>query len=56
MTSYIEPLMGISPNSTAMVPEWSPTKIIKMVLISCINRSRGQKIGFQYATFKNLLV
>jgi len=27
-----------------------------MVLIGCISRSRGQKIGFQYAIFKNLLV
>jgi len=56
MTSNIEPLMEISPNSTAMVPEWSPTKIVQMVLISCINRSRGQKIGCQNATFKHLFV
>ena len=27
-----------------------------MVLIGCINRSRGKKIGFQKAIFKNLLV
>jgi len=27
-----------------------------MVLIGCICRSRGQKIGFQNATFKNLLI
>jgi len=39
--------MGIRPNWTGMVPGWSPTKIIQMVLIVCITRSRGQKIGFQ---------
>ena len=39
-----------------MVPGWSPTKIIQMVLIGCISRSRGQKLGFQNAIFKNLLV
>ena len=31
-------------------------KIVQMVLITCISSSRGQKIGFQIATFKNLLV
>ena len=48
--------MVILPNSTGMVPGWSPTKIVLMVLIGCICRSRGQKIGFQNAIFKNLLV
>jgi len=48
--------MGILPNSTGMVPGWSPTKIVQMVLIGCIIRSRGQKIGVQNAIFKNLLV
>jgi len=48
--------MGIWPNSTGMVPGWSPTKIVQIVLIGCICRSRGQKTGFQNATFKNLLV
>jgi len=52
----LEPLMGIWPNSTGMVPGWSPTKIVQMVLIGCLSRSRGQKIGFHNATFKNLLV
>jgi len=35
---------------------WSPTKIVQIVLIGCISRSLGQKIGFQKAIFKNLLV
>jgi len=56
MTSYLEPLMRVWPNTTGMVPGWSPTKIVQMVLISCISRSRGQKIGLQNAIFKNLLV
>ena len=56
MTSSLEPLMGILPNSTGMVPGWSPTEIVQVVLIGCISRSRGQKIGFQNAIFKNLLV
>jgi len=48
--------MGILQNSTEMVPVWSPTEIVQMVLIGCIIRSRGQKLGFQNAIFKNLLV
>jgi len=48
----LELLMGIWPNSTGMVPGWSSTKIVQMVLIGCIRRSRGQKIGFQNAIFK----
>jgi len=52
----LEPLIGILPNSTGMVPGWSPTVIVHMVLIGCISRSQGQKIGFQNAIFKNLLV
>jgi len=43
------------PNSTGMVPGWSPTKIVQMVPIGCICRSRAQKIGFQNAFFKKLL-
>ena len=39
-----------------MIPGWSPTKVVQMVLIGCISRSRGQKIGFQNAIFKYLLV
>ena len=52
MTSNIEPLMGISPNSTEMVPEWSPIEIVQMVLISCINRSRGKKNRFSKCIFQ----
>ena len=48
--------MVVCPNSTGMVPGWSPTKIVQMVLIGCICRSQGQKIDFQNAIFKNLLV
>jgi len=35
---------------------WSSTKVVQTVLVGCISRSRGQKIGFQIAIFKNLLV
>jgi len=35
-TSSLEPLMGIWPNSTEMVPGWSLTEIVQMVLIGCI--------------------
>jgi len=52
----IEPLIEIWPNWTGMVPGWSPTNIVQMVLISCISRSQGQEIGVQNACFKNLLV
>jgi len=48
--------MGILPNSTGMVPGWSPTENVQMVLIGCMSRSRGQKICFQNEIFKNLLV
>ena len=56
LTSSLEPLMVIWPNSTGTVLGWSPTKIVQMVVIGWISRSRGQKIGFQNAIFKNLLV
>jgi len=39
--------------------EWSlcgPTKVVQTVLIGCINRSWGQKVGFQNAIFKNLVL
>jgi len=44
------------PNSTGMIPVWSPSKIIQTVLISCISKTHGQKIGFQNIIFKNLYV
>jgi len=56
MTFSLEPLMGIWSNSTGMVPGWSLTEIVQIVLIGCISRSRGQKIGFQNAIFKKFLV
>jgi len=37
-------------------PWWSPTKVVQIVPVGCISRSQGQKIGFQNAIFKNLLV
>jgi len=39
-----------------MVPGWSSTKVVQMVLIGCISKSPGKKIGFQNAIVKNLLV
>jgi len=56
MTSSLEWLMGILPNSTGMVPGWSLSEIVQIVLIGCISRSRGKKIGFQNAIFKNAFV
>ena len=35
---------------------WSSTKVVQTVPVYSISRSRGQKIGFQNAIFKNLLV
>jgi len=56
MTSSFEPLMGIWRNSTGMISGWSPTKIIQMVLIGGISRSKGYKLDFQNAIVKNLFV
>jgi len=39
-----------------MIPGWSPIKAVQTIPVGCISRSRGQKIGFQNAIFKNLLV
>jgi len=39
-----------------MIPGWSPIKVVETVPVGCISRSQGQKIGFQNAIFKNLLV
>ena len=55
-SSPLKPLIGFWLNFTGMIPGWSPTKVVQMVLIGCICRSRGQKAGFQNAIFKNLLV
>jgi len=50
-TSSLEPLMGRFPNLIGMIPGWSPTEIVQMVLIGCISMSQGQKLGFQNAIF-----
>jgi len=56
-SSPLKPLIWFWPkNFTGMIPGWSPTKVVQKVLIGCISRSRGQKVGFQNAIFKNLLV
>jgi len=39
-----------------MIPRCSSTKVVQTVSVGCISRSRGQKIGFPNAIFKNLLV
>ena len=44
------------PNFTGMFPGWSPTKVVQIVPVGCISRSRGHKIGFQNAIFNNLIV
>ena len=48
--------MGIRPNFTEMISGWFPIKVVQTVQVNCISMSRGQKIGFQNAIFKNLLV
>jgi len=55
-SSPLKPLIGFWPNFTGMIPGWSPTKVVQIVPVGCISRSQGQKIGFQNAIFKNLLV
>jgi len=55
-SSFLEPLMGIWPNSTKMVPGWSPSNFFQMVRIGDISRSRGLKVGVQNSNFKTLLV
>jgi len=55
-TSPLKPLIGFWPNFTGMIPGWSPIKVVQTVPVGCISRSRGQKIDFQNAIFKNLLV
>jgi len=56
MTSFPKSLLAILPNSTGMVPGWSPTKVFQSVPIGCMSRSRGQKISSLNAIFKNLFV
>jgi len=44
-SSPLKPHIGFGPNFKGMIPGWSPTKFVQMVLIGCISRSQGQKIG-----------
>jgi len=55
-SSPLKPLIGFWPNFTGMIPGWSPTRVVQIVPVGCLSRSRGQKIGFQNAIFRNLLV
>jgi len=55
-TSPLKPLNGFWPNFTGMIPWWSTIKVVQTVPVGCISRSQGQKIGFQNAILKNLLV
>jgi len=55
-TSSLKLLIGFWTNFTGMIPGWSRIKIVQTVLVGCISRSRDQKVGFQNAIFKNLLV
>jgi len=55
-TSPLKPLIGFWPNFTGMIPWWSPIKVVQTVPVGCISMSQGQKIVFQNAIFKNLLV
>jgi len=55
-TSPLKPLIGFWPNFTGMIPGWSPIKVVQTLPVGCISRSWGQKMGFQNAIFKNLLV
>ena len=48
--------MDILPNFTEIVPGWSYIKVVQTIPVGCISRSRGKKIGFQNAIFKNHLV
>jgi len=55
-TTSLKPVIGVWPNSTGMIPGWSPTNFVQMVLIGNTNRSRDQTLGFQHTIFKNPIV
>jgi len=55
-TSTLKLLFGFWPNFTGMIPVWSPINVVQTFPVGCISWSRAQKIGFQNAIFKNLLV
>jgi len=54
-TSSLKPLIGFWPNFTGLIPGWPLTKVVQTVPVSCLDRSRGQKIDFQNAIFRNLV-
>ena len=56
MTSSLKPLMGKLTKLHRNDPLVVPIKVVQTVPVCCISRSRGQKLGFQNAIFKNLLV
>jgi len=55
-TTSLKPFIGFWPNFTGMIPGWSSTQVVQTVPVGCISRSQGQKIGFQNAIFRNILV
>jgi len=54
--SSLKPLIGFWPNFTGMIPGWSLTKFVQTLPLGCLSTSEGQKIGFQNAILKNVLV
>ena len=52
MTSPHKSLMGIPPNSTGMIPGWTPIKSVQTFLIGCLSMSRCKKIGSQTVIFE----
>jgi len=55
-SSPLKPLIGFWPNFTGKIPRCSSTKVVQTVPVVCISKSRDQKICFQNAIFKHLLV
>jgi len=56
VNNFSSETIGFWLNFTGIIPGWSSIKVVQTVLIGCISRSRGQKIGLQNAILKNLLV
>jgi len=54
-TSPLKPLIGFWPYFIWMIPRCFSTKVVQTVLVGCISRSQGQKIGFQNAIWKHLV-
>jgi len=55
-SSPLIPNIGFLLNFKERIPGWFPTKVVQIVSVGCISRSQGQKIGFQNAIFKYILV